>query len=190
MRQDIQPGSTFPDYELPDQDGTARRLSDLQGGDPMALMLARGGYCPKENWQHRWMAQMEPEIAVGYSRLVTISTDSVLESKEWRSRLGAHWAFLSDEARTIQKDLDIREYTDPEHNPMIPHTILLAPGLRIHSVYNGYWYWGRPTPDELRLDFRTISKECRPDWDLSDPEVRARWQRGERDAFFPYRGKR
>src|SRR4051812_1718271 len=34
MRSDITPGGTFPDYELPDQDSAARRLSELQGDDP------------------------------------------------------------------------------------------------------------------------------------------------------------
>jgi hypothetical protein len=27
----------------------------------------------------------------------------------------------------VQKDLDIREYTDPDNNPMIPHTLVLFP---------------------------------------------------------------
>ena len=36
--------------------------------------------------------------------------------------------FLTDHGRTIQKDLDIHEYTDPEHDPMIPHTLVLKPG--------------------------------------------------------------
>ena len=40
---------------------------------------------------------------------------------------------------------DIQEYTDPEHDPMIPHTLVLKPGLVIHSIYNGYWFWGRPS---------------------------------------------
>ena len=31
---------------------------------------------------------------------------------------------------------------------MIPHT-LVTPGLVIHSIYNGYWFWGRPSVDEL-----------------------------------------
>ena len=30
--------------------------------------------------------------------------------------------------RTIQKDLEIQQYTDPGHNPMIPHTPVLKPG--------------------------------------------------------------
>jgi hypothetical protein len=29
-----------------------------------------------------------------------------------------------------------QEYTDPEHNPMIPHTLVLKPGLVIHRIYN------------------------------------------------------
>jgi hypothetical protein len=62
--------------------------------------------------------------------------------QEFRASVGAQWAFLSDPERTIQKDLDIQEYTDPEHNPMIPHTLVLKPGLVIYSIYNGYWFWG------------------------------------------------
>lgn len=186
MIPDIHPGASFPDFELPDQSGVKRKVSDLQGDDPLALMLARGGYCPKENWQHRWMAAMEPEIAVGYCRLVTISTDSVLASNEWRSRLGAHWPFLSDDGRAVQRDLDIVEYTDPKHNPMIPHTIFLKPGLVVHGFYNGYWYWGRPTPEELRQNFRDITRECRPDWDLSATGLRERWDAGDHGSFFPY----
>ena len=52
MRSDIVPGGAFPDYELPDQTSTLRRLSELQGDDPMILTLARGHYCPKEHQQH------------------------------------------------------------------------------------------------------------------------------------------
>jgi peroxiredoxin len=48
MRSDIVPGATFPDYELPDHTDVPRRLSELQGDDPLVLTLARGHYCPKE----------------------------------------------------------------------------------------------------------------------------------------------
>lgn len=186
MKADIKKGARFPDYELPDQDGKQRRLSELQGKDPLALMLARGGYCPKEDLQHQWLAAMQNEIKVSYCRLITISTDTVLESKEWRTRLGAHWPFLSDKERSIQQALDIKEYTDPLHDPMIPHTLLLAPGLIIYKVYNGYWYTGRPTPEELRQDFRALSIQCRPDWDLTDPEVKQNWEKGDKRFFYPY----
>ena len=150
MRADILPGSVFPDYELSDHTATRRKLSDLQGPDPMVLVLSRGGYCPKDRRQAELLVQLYREIEVAYCRLITISTDNLLETNEYRTGVGAHWPFLSDAGRSIQKDLDIAEYTDPTHNPMIPHTIVLEPGLVVFKVYNGYWFFGRPTNEELR----------------------------------------
>ena len=42
MRSDMVPGGIFPNYELPDHTGALRKLSDLQGEDPLILTLARG----------------------------------------------------------------------------------------------------------------------------------------------------
>jgi hypothetical protein len=64
--------------------------------------------------------------------------------------VGAHWTVLSDPGRKVQKNLDIAEYTDLEHNPM--HVIVLEPGLLILKIYDGYWFLGRPTIEELRQD--------------------------------------
>jgi peroxiredoxin len=44
MRPDIQPGATFPDYELSDHAGRKRRLSELQREDPLILHLSRGHF--------------------------------------------------------------------------------------------------------------------------------------------------
>lgn len=44
MRADIVPGAIFPDYELTDHTTKRRKLSELQGQDPMILVLSRGGY--------------------------------------------------------------------------------------------------------------------------------------------------
>jgi hypothetical protein len=88
--------------------------------------------------------------------------------------------------RKLQKDLDIAEYTDPHHNPMIPHTLVLEPRLRVYKIYNGYWFFGRPTVEELRLDLRAVLKRCRPDWDISSAEQRAAWAKGEKTGFYPY----
>jgi peroxiredoxin len=44
MRSDITPGGTFPDYGLPDQEKKPRKLSELQGDDPMVLLLSRGHF--------------------------------------------------------------------------------------------------------------------------------------------------
>ena len=150
MRSDMVPGAIFPDYELSDHAAKRRKLSELQGQDPMVLVLSRGGYCPKDRRQAEGLVELHRELEVGYCRLVTISTDNITETSEYRSGVGAHWPFLSDAGRIVQKDLDIAEYTDPVHNPMIPHVIVLEPGLVIYKIYNGYWFFGRPTLEDLR----------------------------------------
>jgi peroxiredoxin len=183
MRPDIVPGATFPDYELPDQTSTLRRLSKLQGDDPLILTLARGHYCPKEHQQHQQLAAFYPQVNVAYTKIVTISTDDHHTSQEFRNSVGAQWPFLEDPERTIQRDLDIQEYTDPDNDPMIPHTLVLKPGLLVHSIYNGYWFWGRPSVEDLRRDLRDVTREIRPDWDLSTPGLRERWDAGDLAPF-------
>jgi peroxiredoxin len=183
MRSDIVPGGAFPDYELPDQTSTPRRLSELQGDDPMILMLARGHYCPKEHQQHLQLAAFYPQVAVAYTQMATISTDDHHTSQEFRASVGAQWPFLEDPERMVQRDLHIQEYTDPEHDPMIPHTFVLKPGLVIHSIYMGYWFWGRPSVDELRRDLRAVTSEIRPDWDLSKPGLREAYDNGDLSPF-------
>ena len=186
MRADIVPGATFPDYELTDHRGKRRKFSQLQGLDPLILVLSRGGFCPKDRRQMEGLVQLHREMEVGYCRMVTVSTDNLIETNEFRSGVGAHWTFLSDAGRKLQKDLDIAEYTDPHHNPMVPHTLVLEPELRVYKIYMGYWYFGRPTVEELRQDLRAVLQRCRPDWDISKPEMKATWEKGDKTRFYPY----
>jgi len=187
VRPDIKPGETFPDYELTDHTKTRRRLSQLQGRDPMILVLARGHFCPKDHQQHLELAALQSKIAVAYTQIVTISTDNIIETREFRASVGANWTFLSDAGRKVQKDLDIKEYTDPYHDPMIPHTLVLEPGLVIHSVYNGYWFWGRPSNEDLRRDLREVTREVRPDWDITSADLRSAWDAGDHSRFYAER---
>jgi len=186
MRADIVPGAKFPDYELTDHATKRRKLSELQGADPMIVVLSRGAFCPKDRRQAEGLLQLHREMEVGYCRLVTITTDNLSVTNENRSGVGAHWPFLSDPGRHVQKDLDIAEYTDPTNNPMIPHTIVLEPGLVVFKVYNGYWFFGRPTVEDLRQDLRAVMQKCRPDWDITNPELKAAWEQGRKDRFYPY----
>jgi hypothetical protein len=162
MRSDIVPGAIFPDYELSDHTAKHRKLSELQGPHPMVLVLSRGGFCPKDRRQAEGLVELHREFEVAYCPLVTITR------------------------RVVQKDLGIAEYTDPLHNPMIPHVIVLEPGLVVYKIYNGYWFFGRPTLEDLRQDLRAVTKKCRPDWDITTPELKAAWQQGRKDLFYPY----
>jgi peroxiredoxin len=73
MRRDIVPGAVFPDYELPDHGGKHHRLSELQGADPLIVVIGRGGFCAKDRRQLEGLLVLHREMEVGYCRLVTIT---------------------------------------------------------------------------------------------------------------------
>ena len=73
----------------------------------------------------------------------------------------------TDADRKAISRLDIVEITRPgfEHGLVaLPYTFSLHPDLTIHRVYNGWWFVGRPTLEELRQDLRAIMERCRPDY--------------------------
>src|SRR6266545_2681712 len=145
MRDDLRPGGRFPDLELPDHSGNLRRLAELAAGDPLLLNFYRGFWCPKEQAFFRGLVRLQDEAEVAYTRLVSVSVDPSPELSAFRARLGARWTFLSDSDRTYLDELGLRETTDSLHHPYLPATFTLYPDLTIHSAYNGYWFWGRPT---------------------------------------------
>ena len=117
--------------------------------------------------QVRHLTRLQDELAVNYCQLAVISTDPPEVAAAFRAGLGATFTFLSDHARRAISELDIVEQTAPgfEHGLVaLPYTFSLHPDLTIHRVYNGWWFVGRPTLEELRQDLRAIMERCRPDY--------------------------
>ena len=165
MSEPLAPGARFPDLELPDHSGSRRRLSELVAGDPTFLHFYRGFWCPKEQAFLRRLVALQDEVEVAYTRLVSISVDAPVALSAFRAGLGARWTFLSDEERRYIDELGLREVTDTLYRPYLPTGFSLLPDLTIHAVYQGYWFWGRATSEEIRQDFRAMSRLIRPDWE-------------------------
>lgn len=175
MHPALEPGAQFPDFVLPDHDGVARRLSDLQGDDPMVLLLGRGEHCPRERQHQRQMVELHQWCAVAFTQLVTVLPNDVHDTNKLRISTGAYWPFLADHELEVQRALDIREYTDPVHDATVPHSVVLAPGLVVDKVYVGYWFWGRPSVYDLWSDLRDLNRRIRPDFDPTTEEARMAW---------------
>ena len=159
-------GGIFPDLALPDHTGRPRTLSALAHCDPLALFFSRGWWCPKEQRFLRGLVELQDEFEVAYSKLVVVSVDPPEVQAAFRAGLGARFTFLSDAGRRHLDELGLRETTDTVHHPYRPAAFTLFPDLRVHAAYNGYWFWGRPTHEELRRDMRAITAAIRPDWEL------------------------
>ena len=165
---ELAPGQSFPDLDLPDHTGRPRKLSELVGGDPLALFTSRGWWCPKEQRYMRGLCRLQDEFEVGYARIVVVSVDSPEVQSAFRAGLGARFTFLSDAGRNWLDRLRLREGTDTIHDPYRPAAFTLFPDLTIHRGYNGYWYWGRPTMEEVRRDMREITRGIRADWEVPE----------------------
>ena len=165
---DLSPGNRFPDLDLPDHTGRARKLSELTSGDPLALITSRGWWCPKEQRYMRELCGVQNEFEVAYSRVAVVSVDPPELQAALRAGLGARFTFLSDSERRWLDRLGLREGTDTIHEPYRPGAFTLFPDLTIHGAFNGYWYWGRATMEELRQEMRAISMEIRDDWEIPE----------------------
>jgi peroxiredoxin len=175
MNKDLTPGSLFPDFKLPDDGGTMRQLSEIQGDDAMVLMLGRGEHCPRERQHQREMLKFHEWTAVAFTQMATILPNNPHDVNKLRISTGAHWTFLSDGDLEVQRSLDIREYTDSHHDATVPHTLVLAAGLQIDKAYVGYWFWDvRPRTSSGRL--QSLFSRIKPDFDPTIPEARAAWQ--------------
>jgi peroxiredoxin len=160
----LAPGDAFPDLDLPDHTGRARTLCELAGGDPVVLLFSRGWWCPKEQRHLREVTTLQDEFEVAYARIVVVSIDASEVQAAFRAGLGARYVFLSDPERRWLERLDLLEETDTTHRPYRPTAFTLFPDLTIHTAYDGYWYWGRPTMEDLRRDMRAISRAVREDF--------------------------
>jgi peroxiredoxin len=165
MTTHLTPGARFLDLELADHAGNLRSLSDLIAGDPTVLQFYRGFWCPKEQAFFRRLVALQDEAEVAYCRFISVSVDEPRVSAAFRAGLGARWTFLSDPQRTVQARLGLREATDTVNDPYVPAVFTLHPDRTIHTAYDGYWFWGRPTAEELRQDVRTITRAIRSDWE-------------------------
>ena len=106
---------------------------------------------------------------MNYCKLVVVSVDNKYTTQEVRDSLGATFPFLSDSEHKVINEVDIVDHTDKIHGPIaIPYTFVLDRDRTIHKIYNGWWYVGRPTVEELRMDYRALLS-CRPDWEYKAP---------------------
>ena len=111
-----------------------------------------------------YVADLQPELAVNYCKLVVVWTDNPASTRAARQALGAAFPFLCDHERNVIVELDIVDTTDANHPRIaIPYAFVLDAERVIFKVYNGWWYVGRPTVEELRMDLRALMSR-RQDW--------------------------
>jgi peroxiredoxin Q/BCP len=101
-------GELAPDFELPDQDGTRHRLSDLLGKGPVVLFFYPAALtpgCTKESCHFRDLAAEFGEV--GAQRL-GISADKVEKQHTFADKYGLDFPLLSDTDRSVAKAFGVK----------------------------------------------------------------------------------
>jgi peroxiredoxin len=175
MLKGLNEGDTFPDFELPDENGVLHKLSELQGSNPMVVQLGRGEHCPRERQHHRELLKFYEWCGTLEGELVTILPNDLHETLKLKMTTGAHWTFLADADLKVREQLGIEEYLDDHHTASVPHTIVLGPNLVIEKIYVGFWFWGRPSIYDLWADLREVRRKYEYNFDPLAPGVREEW---------------
>jgi peroxiredoxin Q/BCP len=112
----VRTGDTAPDFELPDETGTKRRLTDLLADGPVVLFFypaAMTTGCTRESCHFRDLAG---EFADVGAQRVGISADSVEKQHEFATRHSFGYPLLSDPDRTVAAAYGVKRAL-----PMLPN---------------------------------------------------------------------
>lgn len=101
-------GERAPDFELPDENGEPRRLSDLLASGPVVLFwfpIALTGGCTQEACHFR---DLSAEFAKLGAQRVGISMDPVAKQKEFSTTHSFDYPLLSDAEGTVSKQYGVK----------------------------------------------------------------------------------
>lgn len=100
-------GEVVDDFELPDQTGTPRRLSDLLADGPVVLFFYPAAMTPGCTRESCHFRDLKAEFdAVGAHR-VGISADSVEKQQQFSDKHGFDYPLLSDPDRKVAESLGV-----------------------------------------------------------------------------------
>jgi peroxiredoxin Q/BCP len=105
----VNSGDTVDDFELEDQTGTRRRLSELLSGGPVVLFFYPAAMtfgCTKESCHFR---DLSAEFAAVGAVRVGISVDSVDKQSQFASEQGLDYPLLSDPEKTVAKQFGVTQ---------------------------------------------------------------------------------
>ena len=127
----ISEGSTVEDFELPDQDGTPVRLSEVLARGPVVLFFypaAMTSGCTREACHFR---DLRAEFAAVGAQRLGISVDPVARQKEFADAHGFDYPVLSDESGDVARAFGVKR----RHlTPVKRATFVIDPDRTVRTV--------------------------------------------------------
>ena len=122
-----------PDFELPDEDGTPRKLSELAADGPVVLFFYPAAMTPGCTAESCHFRDMKAEFdAVGAQR-VGISADQVEKQKRFSDKHSFDYPLLSDPDGAVATQFGVRRRFT-KLSPTKRATFVIGPDLRVIDV--------------------------------------------------------
>jgi peroxiredoxin Q/BCP len=126
-------GDLAPDFELPDEDGVSRRLSDLAASGPVVLFFYPAAMTPGCTIESCHFRDMKAEFqAVGAQR-VGISADDVEKQKKFSDKHEFDYPLLSDPDGAVATQFGVRRRFT-KLSPTKRATVVIGSDLRVLEV--------------------------------------------------------
>jgi peroxiredoxin Q/BCP len=129
----MRPGDQAPDFELPDEDGTPRRLSDLAAGGPVVLFFYPAAMTPGCTAESCHFRDMKAEFEAVGARRVGISADAVEKQKRFSDKNSFDYPLLSDPDGAVATQFGVRRRFTML-SPTKRSTFVIGPDLRVIDV--------------------------------------------------------
>lgn len=105
---------------------------------------------------------MYDEVECEFARIAVMSAMSCEMNGALRAGLGAKFPFLSDADGRVAEELDLVEETNAAQKTFVPTTFVLDSQLRLEQAWSGFWFYGNPTPEEIRQALRAVTRREQP----------------------------
>ena len=128
----MEKGDLVADFELADETGTPRRLSQLLAKGPVVLFFypaAMSAGCTRESCHFRDLAG---DFAAAGAQPVGISRDTVAKQREFSDRHSLGYPLLSDPAGTVAEQFGVKRRFGPI--PVKRWTFVIATDGRVLEV--------------------------------------------------------
>ncbi len=106
-RRALKTGDTMPDFELPNQHGERKRLSDYLAKSPVVLNVYRGGWCPYCNMEMKALHDALPEIQAHGAQLVAMAPETPDKAMSTAERHSIAIDILSDAGNRIAEQMGL-----------------------------------------------------------------------------------
>ena len=143
-------GDPFPDFALPDQNGTTHRAADLRSNSGALIMVYRGDFCPFGRLELQELTERTADFRRAGLAVIAISTDPAEKSKRLAAFLHTDIPLLDDSHESLLGPIGlVQHHRNGDPDNAIPAFFVTDRNGVVRWIFTSRYYREQPAPDTL-----------------------------------------